>query len=248
MVNYGAIGSSSGAPYQEVMDGIGQSVCMKRKLNPIEFFGIEGKNTYELFDGPSEHAADFGQSHPVELVARSGEKSGFCERCCFGPGRSATWETRRYNKSGPLLWTLEKRRHWPFCGICSRPGAQLKDSEGHLIGKIEDPCTCCSLNEDIFDASGQQVYHLEGTCCQFGLFCPCCADAALDVQLGSKGGPSVGTVSRLQLNIAECCCPTMRFRIDYPKGATAEQKVLLLGAQIMVDTVYFDHQNNNDSG
>jgi len=235
-------GSTGGIPYQQVMDGLGESVCMKRKLNIADVMGLEGKNTYELYNGPSDKASDFGQNHPVEMVARVGEKSSCMERCCLAGGREAQWESRHMNKTGPLLWSLDKKRNWPCCPCCSRPSAVIKDNNGQKLGRIEDPFSCCYFNEDIYDAQDRHIYHVEGHCCQVGLICPCVADAELEVRQADQ---PVGKIARKQLSLLEMCCPTMRYRVEFPKGATADHRVLLLSSQLMIDTVYFEMQGEN---
>lgn len=242
MAGYGATGSKDGAPFQQVMDGLKKSVTYKRKLNAVDLFGIEGKNTYELYNGTD---LEEGGS---QLVMRTGEKSGFVERCCLVGGREAKWTSRYQNKTGQALFVLDKQRHWPCCACCSRPHAKVNDIEGRVIGSIDDPCTFCSYNHDLFDAHGKQLYHLEGTCCQIGLFCPICADAVMQIQEGEKGGPEVGRISRLQFSLLECCCPTMRYRVDFPQNATANQKALLLSSALMIDSVYFEVQQEQGGG
>lgn len=237
---YGATDKAGQIPYQQVMEELGEQVCAKRKINVIDFFGLEGKNTYELYAGPDEKG---------RLVAESRETSGLCERCCLGPGREALWTTHHQNKTGPLAWQLSKRRHW-FCWPCfSRPGATVKDSQGKLIGSIEDPfsaAVCCGkFNHEIKDANGKDVYYVKGHCCTLGFCCGCCADFDMDVQAGHEGGQKVGTIKRLQMSLVEICCPTMRYRVDFPKGATPEQKALLLSSALMTDTVYLEMQQDN---
>lgn len=240
-MSYGATGTAGVVPYQQVMGEIGEQCCAKRKLNVIDLFGIEGKNTYELYAGPNDDG---------KLVAESREQSGFIERCCLGPGREADWSTHKDNKTGPMAWKLHKRRFWPCFICCSRPGAIVKDPQGQLIGTIEDPFSvgvlCGKMNNEIKDHKGAPLYFVQGHCCQLGFCCPCCADAEFRIEQGKQGGPEVGKVRRLQLTLTEFCCPTMRYRVEFPKGATPEGKVLLLSSALMVDTVYLEAQGNNN--
>lgn len=240
-MSYGATSKAGEIPYQQVMDELGPQVCAKRKLNVMDLFGIEGKNTYELYAGPT--------SENAKLVAESRETSGFCERCCLSGGREALWSTHHQNKTGPVAWQLSKRRHWPCFPCCSRPGALVKDPQGRLIGSIEDPwsvAVCCGkFNHEIKDDSGKDLYYVQGHCCQLGFCCGCCADFEMNVEHGKEGGAVVGKIKRLQLSLLEMCCPVMRYRVEFPKDATHEQKVLLLSSALMTDTVYLEMQGEN---
>lgn len=244
MAGYGSTATTSGLcpPAQEMMNSLGDQIVSKRKVNIADVVGLEGKNTYELYHGTSEKM----------MVGRVGEQSECLERMCLSVGREAKWNARMHNKTGPLAWQMHKQRHWPCCPCCSRPSAKIVDGgdgtgNGPVIGRIEDPCTLCSMNNDIYDANGQQLYHVEATCCQLGWLCPCCADFRMEVQEHQKGGKQVGEITRTTLSCYELCCPGMRYGIKFPAHSSHEQRILLMGSQMMMDTVYLVAQQA-DSG
>lgn len=230
--SYGSNGGLS-KPAQEVMSSLGDEVCVQRKMNPIEILGIEGKNTYELFQGHTTKGQSIGWTK---------EESGCCDRICFGPGRELTFTTHQGSEEGPVVTKLHKERHWPCFACCSRPHATLSDGEGHALGKIEDPCSCCCFNHNLIDANGKQRYTVSGSCCQCGVCCPCCADVTMQIH---EEGKEVGSMKRLMLNFTEICCPTSRFAVKFPTGCANEDKALILASQLMMDVTYFDTQQDN---
>lgn len=236
MTNYGATDGLC-EPLQEIMEELGGTTTVKRIINPIELFGIEGKNNYELYSGKG---TDSGMAGAVA------EESGCCERICCGSGRSLTLTAHRHNKTGPLALEVRKAQHLVLCPCCSRPHAQVVDGRGRRLGAIEDPFSCCNFNHDVVDANGQKKFRVEGTCCQTGHLCPCCAD--VDLQILGPRGDEVGTMTRLALTCAELYCPSNRFRVKFPKGASTTDKALLLASQLMMDVTYFDQANSSNGG
>jgi len=247
-------GSNSGmcAPAQQLMAEIGDEVCIQRKISAIEFMGLEGKNKYELFAGPTNKGAHVGWTH---------EESGCWDRIFCGNGRELTFFTHQGGQAGatglagttldgdgkpsefgPLAFQLKKDRHWPCCTCCSRPHATLLDGDNHSIGSIDDPFSCCNFNHNIMDAQGKEKYTVIGSCCQTGTFCPCCQAVKLGIY---EQGKEVGNMKRLKFTFTECCCPTQRFTVKFPEGAQVADKALLLGSQLMMDVVYFGQDNEH---
>jgi len=244
---YGANGGMA-APTQQLMTQLSDEVCVQRKINKIELCGLEGKNQYELFHGHTTKDQHVGWTR---------EESAFCDRCFCGPGRELTFFTHIGGPSnagtmqsvtkedmGPLAMKLHKQRHYPCCWCCSRPHATLSDADGHHLGTIEDPCTCCSVNHLLLDASGKQKYEVKGSLCQCGVFYPCCGDVNLHV---NENGKEVGKMTRLAFSFTELCCPTQRFTVKFPKGSEPQDRALLIGSQMMMDVSYFDNSNQSQN-
>lgn len=234
MSQYGATGNLC-APAQEMMGAVGPKALQKRKVNIADIFGIEGKNTYELY-----HESEKG-----EMIGRAGEESACLERICLQNGRGLEWSMRRYNKTGPLAFKVKKERSWVCCACFSRPAGSVSDGEGHFLGKLTMPCTPCNHPIEVSDSNSKMKWKLDGSCLQVGVCCPCVQDAVFTITDAS--GREVGDVRRLQLTLFECCCPQMRWAVKFPPDASPEDKILLLSAQMMLDTYYFDIQNNNDN-
>jgi len=128
-----------------------------------------------------------------------------------------------------------------------RPEFSLFDGSkesNNMIGKIEDPCRCCIMDQQIMDKTDSLVYTTRGSICQLGMCCPCLG--SVDFQI-LKDGQEVGLISKRPMTCGECCQKTNRFIIDFPKDADSTQKKLVFGAAMLADLEYFE-QNKNDNG
>jgi len=230
---------------EDFFNGLKEPVTLRQRWRAIELCGIEAKNRYTL------HYDEKGQG---ETLSFTREESQCAERICCKSQREATWFMHQgQDQSGRVLMKVHKDFHLKG-SCCCRLGMQVLTESDQQIGRIYDPCTweaCfCKINQYIYDAAGALRYLVYGSCCQCGLFCPCCAEFKLGIhdmtaQAGITGptGPLVGSIRRLTFTCSELFLPEkMRMRVDWPAQVTAEDRALLLAACVGIDLEYFQKE------
>lgn len=126
-----------------------------------------------------------------------------------------------------------------FC--CMRTNLMAFDHQGNKLGHIEDPWRCCAMDQKIYDTDGNQIFGAEGSICQIGIFLPCCGAVEFDLT-DANGQPSDGKIAKIFGGCGEIMAGTNKFRINFPTGATAAHKMILLANTMMIDFQYFEKQ------
>merc|ERR1712217_7107 len=142
----------------------------------------------------------------------------------------------------PVTLRMYKPYHLQGCCFC-RPSFQIDKANGTKVGRIEDPWKCCAMDQQIYDAGGALKYTVDGSICQCGICCPCCADVDFDIKSNNN---SVGRIQKKALTCGEMCMKTNRFEVQFPKQCTMDDKHLLVGSAMLLDLQYFE-QNKNDN-
>lgn len=235
-----------GAPVQVEMGGGGQDIfrnlpkiMVKQEFALIEMCSCEAKNRYRV-------TSPQGEQEGPEVFLYVDEDSGCFERICCSVNRSLTLQVHAgASKEGPIVQSMYKPFHCQGC-CCLRPRFEVfAGPKGqNQIGTIEDPCRCCMMDQQIKSTSGETIYTTYGSICQLGLCCPFCASVDFDIR---KGDNSVGTISKRPMTCAECCKKTNRFTVDFPKGASPNEKRLVFAAAMLADLEYFEQNKNNNN-
>lgn len=236
-----------GAPAQQNMEfgtDIFQGntkIMVKQEFAVLECCSIEAKNRYRV-------TVPNGESEGPETFLYIDEDSACCERICCGPNRALTLNVHNgATKELPIVMAMHKPFHCQGC-CCCRPSFTMYDGPKDTtkaIGTIEDPCRCCVMDQQVFDADGKLVYTTNGSICQLGMCCPCCGSVDFAV---NKDGAEVGKISKRPMTCGECLQKTNRFIIDFPKDADATQKKMVFGAAMLADLEYFEQKEKNNGG
>eukprot|EP00440_Ansanella_granifera_P016499 gb/GFBE01017927.1/.p1 GENE.gb/GFBE01017927.1/~~gb/GFBE01017927.1/.p1 ORF type:complete len:237 (+),score=68.25 gb/GFBE01017927.1/:1-711(+) len=231
------------APEQVMMEGAdifqgNQKIMVKQEFALLECFSCEAKNRYRV-------SVPNGEEEGPNVFLYVDEESGCCERICCSVNRSLTLNVHQgCTKDGPVVASMHKPFHLQGCCFCRPSFTVFAGPEGSKqIGQIEDPCRICVMDQQIKDEQGNLAYTTNGSICQMGMCCPCCASVDFDI---SKDGKKVGLISKRPMTIGECFKKTNRFTIDFPQGADATQKRLVFAAAMLLDLEYFE-QNKNDN-
>jgi hypothetical protein len=215
-------------------------IMVKQEFAVLECFSCEAKNRYRV-------SVPDGEAEGPNIFLYLDEESGCCERICCSVNRRLTLNVHRgRDKEGPTVMSMHKPFHIQGC-CCCRPEFLVYSGEkeaGSVIGRIEDPCRCCVMDQKIMDGNDKLIYTTNGSICQLGMCCPCCASVDFQVQ---KDGQEVGLISKRPLTFGECLKKTNRFIIDFPKDAKANEKKLVFAAAMLADLAYFE-VNKNDNG
>merc|ERR1719350_2434249 len=128
-------------------------------------FEFEKANKYMIYDST-------GSKEFLYAVEQTG--------CCHRQLKSCFGECIGWNVN--IMHVEDGRRDLAYklvrpqtctCGPFNRPVMELTDADGKMVGKVKDPCSCFSLRMHAMDPSGQDIFTVNGGCCQLGLYCPC---------------------------------------------------------------------------
>merc|ERR1719436_168818 len=163
------------APVQATMGGDifkgNEKVMVKQEFAVLECCSIEAKNRYRV-------SVPSGEQEGSNIFLYIDEDSDCCERICCSTNRSLTLNVHQGStKDGPTLLSMRKPFHCQGC-CCMRPAFSVFSGpreSSKMIGQIEDPCRCCVMDQQIMDGTGNLVYTTQGSICQLGMCCPCCA-------------------------------------------------------------------------
>jgi len=238
-MSYGANDKST-APTQETMDLAGSGVYVYRAKNPFEIVGIQAKKRYSYRTEKGDKADEF---------AFSLESSDVCQRhvCCWGREMKLDMyrnpsgkQTALDEKTHVKVMSVKKPFHYWCLPCCSRPNAQILDGSGNLVGKIDDDFELCGYRQRVSDKDGKEKFVVSGSALQMGVCCNLCYDAELQV---AKDNKPVGMLKRLAMSFTDVFCNSNKFRVDFPEKAEVDDKLLLLGSQLLMDTMHFDNPN-----
>ena len=143
---------------------------------------------------------------------------------------------------------MRKPFHLQGCICCCRPALEISNSNGELLGRVEDPftveaCMACSIDQRIYDQEGTHIYTTYGSICQPGFCCPCLCD--VQFQVSSESGGENGHITKLFDGCGEIMGMTNKFKLVFPSDAPEAHKSLLLGAAMLLDLQYFEKNKNS---
>lgn len=233
------------------------TVCfVKQHIELLEIVtGCETPNRYSVFA-----KNNLGQT---VLLFKCKEESECCTRTyCRGDSRPFKMKVKHI--SNPNVdddfmntFALFNRPFQCTCCCLARPEltGTYKDEFGAQIGKITEPCTLCDPHLDITDSKGNLKYKIHGDCCQCGFCCrsdvcgkcsdvifPIFAANVTDYNINNK----IGAVRKVCSGVAELISDADNFEITFPSDATPEDKLMLIGATLMIDYRYYE-ENPRDN-
>lgn len=187
------------------------------------------------------------------------DSSCFCRFCCPGSCREFTLHLKMVTISsqGQQVKKDFVQFSRPFkCTMCccGRPEMQgIYINDQQIIGKIREPCRFFSPKVNVFSNEGRILYTIVINCCQLGFYCrntKCgrCSPCKFHIYNGSdtSGAPS-GIVNKKVKGLKSLIGDADFYDIIFPHGATVDDKVLLIGAVIMIDYLYYEDKDDNDN-
>lgn len=237
----------------EPMIALAQSnVCfIKQQIELLEIItGCETPNRYSVFAKNS-----FGQT--ILLFKCKEESECYTRMYCKGESRPFKMKVKHIanpNIDDDFMNTFAvfDRPFQCTCCCLARPEltGRFKDDSGAIIGKITEPCTLCDPHLDICDSKGILKYKVHGDCCQCGFCCrsdACgkCSEVIFpifpahveDYSINNKIGAIRKVCSGV---ITELISDADNFEITFPVDATPEDKLMLIGATLMIDYRYYE--------
>lgn len=122
---------------------------------------------------------------------------------------------------------------------------------GKIIGSVHDPFECCNPYYVVKDENKNVRYRILGSCCQKGFYC--CSDIFFYIYPAGDSAMSeenaIGKITKVWTDCPkECCTNANDFHTEFPKDATAEDKLLLISVTLLIDYSLFEREQQNGQG
>lgn len=120
------------------------------------------------------------------------------------------------------------------------------------FGKVIEPCKCCDPAFDIYDENNNLKYVISGECCQCGLCCKSLGkfyETRFEIYSVNDGnsGISKGSIVRKIPNLVNALFTDAdNFDVNFPSNATEYDKLMIIGATLMIDYEYFEDNGGDD--
>jgi hypothetical protein len=228
-------GNVAGAPQQQQMIPgdifMGaQKIFIKQEMAMIELCGIEAKQRYRI-SVPTQ------DNQEGQVFLYISEESECCMRVMCSKNRALKLKVHNGpSKEGEVIQTMEMPFHCSGPCPCMRPNFTVQ-AGGETIGNIDDPCHCCTMDQKVLDARGNEIFTVDGSICQMGMCCPCCAPVNFSAK---KGDTQVGGVEKLPLDCSDLCLKTNRFIVDFGTLKDPTERKLMLASAMLLDLEYFE--------
>mmetsp|Transcript_75790 Transcript_75790/g.222238 ORF Transcript_75790/g.222238 Transcript_75790/m.222238 type:complete len:240 (+) Transcript_75790:67-786(+) len=233
------------APVQVVMPGNDlfnelPKILIKQEFAAMEMCGCEARNRYRI----SQPINDDQEGPNIFLYID--EDSACLERICCSVNRSLTLNVHHgATKDGPVVQAMHKPFHCQGCCFMRPRFEVFKGARGsEMIGRVEDPCRCCEMDQQVFDKEDKLLFTTQGGVCQAGMCCPCCFSVDFDIK---KDGVKAATISKRPMTCCEMCQRTNRFLVDFDQITDPNEKRMVLAAAMLIDLEYFEQNKNNDN-
>ena len=120
-----------------------------------------------------------------------------------------------------------------------------ENNSGRVVGSVHDPFTCCNPFYEVKGENGEVKYRVFGACCQKGFYC--CSDVFFFIYPGGdsemKEENAIGTITKKWTDcIKETYTNANNFVTVFPKDATADDKLLLIGLTLLIDYTLFEKE------
>ncbi len=191
----------------------------------------------------------------VRYAFKCNERSDTCARCCCSSNsRPLKIEMRHivsfqeYNSNlAKIFINIDKPFQCACCCLC-RPYMDIRlVDNGQRLGHIREPCTCCDIETEVYDASNHLRYEIHGDCCQVGLCCGSCVEKLSKIYFEIRqNGSIVGSIKKLSANIGEFFTKADSFQVNFPANATPNDKLLLIIAGLMIDYQNFEKDKRDE--
>lgn len=134
----------------------------------------------------------------------------------------------------------------------------INHEEDRKFGKIVDDWRCCDPSLIIYGENKEKRFIISGECCQCGLVCKGC-EMCYEVKFFIYDGNckeedpknAIGSIKRKKKDFVKAVFTDAdSFDLYFPENATPYDKLMLIGATLMLDYTYFEDSsadNNRNS-
>ena len=202
--------------------------------------GCTTRNRYHVF---------LESPYGIKYAFKCNEISDTCARCCCSASARPLKIIMRHVISfqefdtdlSKIFINIDKPCQCACCCLC-RPYMDVVLSDNNQrLGHIREPCTCCDIENQVFDANGNLRYEIHGDCCQLGLCCGSCVEKLSNIYFEIRqNGNIVGSIKKLSANVGEFFTKADSYQITFPPNATPADKLLLIITGLMLDYQNFE--------
>ena len=209
--------------------------------------GCETPNRYHVFGETPQG---------LKYLFKCMERSGWFMRCCC-PSNVREFNMDINHVANEGMQTLSKKfgnAYKPFkipCFCCNRPEIYVNlGDQSNIVGRIKHTFSLCDPEFEVFEANGNLKYFIHADCCQCGLLCSnniCGKFSTAIFNIYAAGtNNQVATISKMSAqSYAEVITDADSYKVSFPQGASAYDKLLLIVLGLMIDYQYFE-TNAND--
>lgn len=230
-----------------------QQVCMMELVS-----GCDTQNVYDVYSRNSK-----GQ---IVFLFKCKEKSGCCERqYCRGDSRPFKMHVKHVQNNGIMDpdmmedFAVFDRPYKCTCLCLERPKMKgfYRSETGQMFGSITEPWTCCDPLMVIKDQNKEPQFQIHGDCCQCGIMCRNSCGKCSEVQFpiypatctDFQPQNSIGMIKKTSGDLLkELLTDADNFEVLFPPNASPEEKLLMIGAALMIDYRYFEDTTNDQKG
>uniref|UniRef100_A0A7R9WW98 Phospholipid scramblase n=1 Tax=Craspedostauros australis TaxID=1486917 RepID=A0A7R9WW98_9STRA len=208
-----------------------------------ELLGCEALTEFKYFMGNDQ-------------VFHSIEEASCCCRFCCSPVHPYKMTVKELNTDAELV-TIDRPMSCMPCGCkCCCYQVASFTSDGTTLGSIKEDYWYCVPSFKIFDSNGEPMYKLHQPTCCGGVCVNCCAEGnpcgkgcckasfrvyPADQQQTNGDAPFVGSILRKPKSVAtELFTDAQAFEVDFPENSSADQKGILMGTTIFINTNFFE--------
>jgi hypothetical protein len=123
------------------------------------------------------------------------------------------------------------------------------------FGKVTEPCPCCDPKLNIHTIHGGHKYVITADCSQCGICCRDgwgkCYEAVFAIHKSNKGKDLMtlknadGIIYKRFGGIKEIVSDANNYEVNFPDDASPEEKLIIIGAVIRTDYLYFEKKGKN---
>lgn len=230
--------------------------------NELDYFCFDVSSLNNIpIQNQKEYMKQFENNSPPFLNVKE-QSSFFARWCCFMPNRPLKLQFRGVSHAhvgqminfpggvapgvAPLILAEgEKKCAWA-CLCFDRPEIKISmktANNSYEIGTVRYNFSFFDFMFSILDAKREQIYEIDGSCCQCGLMCPrCVCDPCLKADFlvkDIKKSRNFYIKRKNNHRWKSCFARTDDFFIDLPNDVSLEDRVLLVCAGVMIDMMIY---------
>ena len=231
-----------------------KSIIVQQKFDILEVLtGCENANKY--------HVYSTGNINEKNYLFKCSEISNcFCRNCCSSSSKKFNLLFQypsKHNKSKITFALFSKEFHCNLICCCQKNemiGGLIKNKNESYkkIGKISEKSNGCNLNPYFVIQNDKDIikYKITTEYCQTGFFCRGnslgkCYEVDFLIcdkkeNINKKNIKPIGIIHKYYQGLSELVGDADAYLINFPKNASAYEKLLIIGGTIMIDYNFFE--------
>mmetsp|Transcript_8160 Transcript_8160/g.23459 ORF Transcript_8160/g.23459 Transcript_8160/m.23459 type:complete len:255 (+) Transcript_8160:115-879(+) len=214
-----------------------------------ELLGCEARTEFKYFDENANH-----------VFTSLEDASCMCRFCC-APMHPYVMQVKELNTDAEIITVDRPFRCLPSgCKCCCYQEATFT-SGGNTLGSIKEDCWYCVPSFKLLDESGAPIFKIHQPTCCAGMCVNCCAEGnpcgkgcckesfrvyPADQAQTDGDAPYLGHIMKKPKSLmTEIFTDSNAFECHFPDSSSADQKGMLLGVTIFLNTNFFEGGNES---